>query len=333
MKKIAILILFAFLICGCAKEKNEVVIYTSLDQLFSEPILKDFQRETSIKVKAIYDVEAAKTTGLVNRLIAERNYPRCDVFWNSEIGRTIILKNKGILTPYISPSSKDIPAQFKDKENYWVGFASRARVLVYNKDLVSLEQVPQSIFELTQSQWQGQVALANPLFGTTSIHCASLFVKLGDDKASQYFQELKENKAMIVDGNSTSRDRVVSGMLKIGFTDTDDVNVALEEGKNIAMIFPDKDGIGTLLIPNTVCLIKNGPNPENGRRLIDYLLSKEVENKLAFSGSLQIPVRADVLRPDNCPKLDEFKWMQVDYEVLADEMERVGKILKKILLQ
>ncbi len=335
MKKMNLIVIFLlfFLSWGCGRRVKEVVIYTSLDQLFSEPILKGFERETGIKVKAIYDIEAAKTTGLVNRLIAEKKYPRCDVFWNSEIGRTIILKKKGILAPYTSPSSKEIPGQFKDKEKYWTGFAARARVLVYNKNLVSEEEVPRSIFELTKNQWQGQVALANPLFGTTSAHCAALFVKLGEDEARKYFQALKKNKVVIVDGNSTSRDRVVSGMLKIGFTDTDDVNVALEQGKNIGMVFPDEDGIGTLLIPNTVCLIKNGPNPKNGKKLIDYLLSKKVESKLAFSGSLQIPLRIGVKRPKNSPRLDEFSWMEVDYEKIADEIQRSGQALHEILLR
>jgi len=101
---------------------TQVVVYTSLDQIFSEPVLRDFERLTGIKVRAVYDVEAAKTTGLVNRLIAEKKRPKCDVFWNSEIGRTIVLKRKGVLTPYCSPSALDIPPIFKDKEGSWTGF-------------------------------------------------------------------------------------------------------------------------------------------------------------------------------------------------------------------
>jgi iron(III) transport system substrate-binding protein len=90
----------------------EVVVYTSLDQLFSEPILREFQAQTGVEVKAVYDVEASKTTGLVNRLIAEKDRPRADVFWNSEVGRTLVLKDKGVLERYRSPSAEDIPAQF-----------------------------------------------------------------------------------------------------------------------------------------------------------------------------------------------------------------------------
>ena len=134
---------FVTFFLGCQKEEvREVVIYTSLDQVFSEPVLQKYEADTGVKVKAVYDVEATKTTGLVNRPIAEKSNPQADVFWNSEVGRTLILKEKGILTPYRSPSASDIPVQFKDPEGYWTGFAARARVLIVNTDLVPEEEMP-----------------------------------------------------------------------------------------------------------------------------------------------------------------------------------------------
>jgi len=113
--------------CKGKEPAQEVVIYTSLDKVFSQPILEAFEKETGIKVLDVYDSEATKTTGLVNRLIAEKNNPRADVFWNSETGRTIVLKQKGVLVRYISPSASDIPAQFKDPDGCWIGFAARCR--------------------------------------------------------------------------------------------------------------------------------------------------------------------------------------------------------------
>ncbi|MHC4068613.1 MAG: type 2 periplasmic-binding domain-containing protein [Planctomycetota bacterium] len=120
----------ALFFAGCkGKEqaRQEVVIYTSLDKVFSQPILDEFEKLTGIRVLAVYDSEATKTTGLVNRLIAEKNSPRADVFWNSETGRTIVLKQKGVLAKYISPSASDIPAQFRDPDGCWTGFAARCR--------------------------------------------------------------------------------------------------------------------------------------------------------------------------------------------------------------
>ncbi len=102
--------------------QTSVIVYTSHDHIYSEPALNAFEQKTGVKVKALYDVEAAKTTGIVNRLLAEKNHPRCDVFWNNEHSRTIVLKHKGLLTPYHSPSAAEIPAQFKDADGYWAGF-------------------------------------------------------------------------------------------------------------------------------------------------------------------------------------------------------------------
>jgi iron(III) transport system substrate-binding protein len=334
--------LFAFLglmlvLAACSSDaprgKGSVVIYTSLDQIFSEPILGDFEAETGIKVRALYDTEAAKTTGMVNRLIAEKSNPQADVFWNSEVGRTIILKNKGVLAPYKSPSAADIPAEFKDAEGYWAGFAARARILIYNTDLVSPDDVPGSIFELTEPKWRGQVALANPLFGTTATHTAALFLALGDEGAREYFEALKQNDVVIVPGNATSRDRVRDGEILIGFTDTDDANIAIRDGKPVGIVFPDTDGIGTLLIPNTIAMIKNGPNPENAKKLIDYLLSEEVESKLAFARSAQIPLRAGVERPEGVPDFESVKTMTIDFERIAAKMEETAPYLQALYVE
>lgn len=97
-----------------------MVVYTSTDQVFSEPVLKKFEEETGIEVKAIFDTEETKSTGLVNRLIAEKNRPKCDVFWSNDVLRVEILKQKGILSPYYPIASQNIPKKFKDPRGYGV---------------------------------------------------------------------------------------------------------------------------------------------------------------------------------------------------------------------
>ena len=290
-----ILMVFALVIlCSCTSggqfKNEEVVIYTSLDQTYSEPVLKLFEQKTGIKVKPVYDTEASKTTGMVNRIIAKKNNPQADVFWNSETGHTIRLKKMGLLTPYVSPSASDIPVTFKDKDGYWTGFAARCRVLICNTDLISEEEAPASIFDLTEPEWNGRFTLAYPLFGTTATHSAALFSYLGDEKAKEFFEKLKNNNAVIVDGNSTSRDRVAAGEYPLGFTDSDDANVALLNNDPIKIIFPDSDDMGTLVIPNTAAIINNSPHPEQAKGFIDFILSKEIEALLARMPGAQIPL-------------------------------------------
>jgi len=329
-KFVSLLFLFVSLFSLAYAREREVVVYTSVDQAFSEPILKVYEKRTGVEVKAVYDVEAAKTVGLVNRLLAEKEHPQADVFWNSEIARTIMLKERGVLALYKSPSAKDIPPQFKDKDGYWTGFACRARVLIYNTKLLEESEVPKSIFELIKPKWKEKVALGYPLLGTIATHMGALYAVLGQERAEEFLKALKENDVLIVPGNSVVRDILVEGEVPIGFTDTDDVNVAIQSGKSVKMLYPDQDGIGTLLIPNTVALIKNCPHPEEGKRLIDFLLSKEVESLLAFSESANMPVRDDVKTPPYVPKISSIRFMRVNYEEVAHNIKKSDRFCQRL---
>jgi iron(III) transport system substrate-binding protein len=310
---------------------NEVTVYVSTDRVFSEPILKAYEQKTGVKVKAVYDTEETKSTGLANKLLAEKNNPQADVFWSNEPVRTLVLKSRGVLAPYQSPNAEGIPATFKDAGGYWTGFSARIRVIVYNTNLIKPEDAPKSIHDLADPKWKDQIAIADPRFGSTSFHVAALYAELGDEKADEFFRKLKANGVKIVPGNSVVRDLVVKGEVKMGLTDTDDVNVALEDKQPVAMVLPDRDGMGAPLMPNMVSLVAGAPRAEAGKKLIDHLLSAEVERALAQSEAVQIPLRAGVEGPKNIPPLDSFKPMTLDYGKAASRVEDVVKRLQPIL--
>lgn len=308
---------------------NEVVVYTSEDKIFSEPVLQAFEKKEGIKVRAIFDTEETKSTGLVNRLIAEKDNPQADVFWSGDPVRPVLLAIKGLTTPYVSRTASDIPNHFKDSEGHWTGFSARARIILYNTNLVSMDEKPLSIFDLTKPKWRGQVAIANPLFGTTSIHMAALFITLGDEKAKQFLNDLKANGVKIVSSNGEVKRLVARGEVKAGITDTDDANVAVREGNAVKIVYPDASGIGTLIMPNMVCLMKNSPNPENGKKLIDYLLRAEVEKSLAWAACAQMPLRYEVRTPAVVLTIDAIKGMNINYHDVARKLDEISGFLKQ----
>lgn len=318
----------ASLLAGCLPGKPAVVVYTALDEMYSRPILDDFTAETGILAQTVYDTEAAKTTGLVTRLIEEKGRPRADVFWNNEVAQTIVLKGKGVLQPYHSPAAKAFPERFKDVEGYWTGFAARGRVLIYNTNLTKTP--PTSIQAFVDPQWAGKAAIARPLFGTTATQASALFAFWGEDKAMAFFKGIEDNRVAILAGNASVRDAVARGDYAFGWTDTDDANGAVEDGLPVKWLFPDQDGIGTLVIPNTVALTAGAPHPEAAKKLIDYLLSPAVEAKLAGLRSLQIPLNPQVQPPDNVPKLSSVKTMDVSFEAAAAQMERAMALLRGV---
>ncbi len=325
----------SFLFSGCGDP--DVVLYVSLDRSFSEPLIKKFEKRTGLKVDARYDVEASKTVGHYLKIREEMPRPRCDVFWNNEVMLTARLKQLGALEPYVSPSAADIPDNFKDDEGYWTGFAARARIFIVNTELLpDQSKWPASYKDLVDPCWKGKCGMAKPLAGTTATHGTVLFQLLGEKGAKEYFQGILDNECVTPPGNANLMRNVRKGGFPFGFTDTDDFNVALVDKYPVAAVYPDQgEGEpGTLLIPNSVCLIKGAPHPEVAKKLIDFILSAEVEEELAVATSAQIPLRPGVKKPDyiKVPGRD-FRAMVVDFEKAALEYDMRHEFFRELFLQ
>ena len=315
---------------GCRKDQSpEVVVYTALDQEFSQPIFADFTRETGTVVKAKYDAESTKTVGLTQAILAERQRPRCDLFWNNEIINTYRLENAGLLRHYASPAAAGYPPSAHSPNGTWYGLAARARVLIVNTNQISEERRPKSIRDLTDPQWYDRCGIAKPLFGTTATHAACLFAKWGDAEAEDFFRGVKRN-ARIMSGNRQVAEAVGGGSLAFGLTDTDDAVAEVEKGLPVAIAYPDQrpKEIGTLFIPNTLALIKDSPHPKEAEKLLDYLLSADVERRLAQGPSAQIPLRPGVEASPRVKTPAQVKAMDVDWSAAAAKWDAASRFLQ-----
>jgi len=305
-------------------EDGEVVRpYVSLDREHSAPILALFEKETGIRVEATYDTEATKTVGLVRKLIAEKEDPQADVYWNNELATTIKLKEHGVLERYDVENARDIPAEFKDPDGYWVGFAARARVLIVNTNLVKPDERPTSMWDLCDPKWKGKTCMARPETGTTAAHAAALYV-IDEAKADEYFDKLIANDVHWLTGNAHCMREVAAGRYAFGWTDTDDFEVARTQRQPVAKVYPDKgaDDVGVMYIPNSLVLVKGCENPEAGKKLINWLLSAESEARLANATTAQIPVRPGVEVPDHVRRPDQVgKAMHVDWDQVGKEYD------------
>ncbi len=313
---------------GCRGKRQEVIVYTSVDQVFSEPILRTFERDTGIVVRAVFDTEETKSTGVLNRLIAEAPHPQADVFWSGDPIRPFVLIRRGLVDSYQAPSASSLPPAFRAADGSWTGFAARARILLVNLSRVPQTAMPRSVSDLTDPRWKNQTAIANPLFGTTTIHIAALSTTWGDDKTRRYLDALTENGVRVASSNGEVKRLVVAGEVAFGLADTDDANEALRAGAPVEVVYPDQDGIGTLVLPTSVVLLRGGPNPVAAKRLIDLLVSPETERQMAESAA-HIPLRSEVPSPSGVRRLNQIRAMRVDYSRVASEMQRIQPWLRK----
>ena len=183
-------------------QKPRLVVYCTHDSIYADSILRDFTRQTGIAVAARYDTEATKSLGLTELLVREKNAPRCDVFWNNELLGTLDLQERGILAPYRGPGWQRIPANFKDADGSWAGFAARLRVQIFNtqKTTPPADQAPELPRDLSR------FAIAKPLYGTTLTHSAVLWQRWGREKTTAWHRDWRTRGVRELNGNAAVKE-------------------------------------------------------------------------------------------------------------------------------
>ncbi|MDZ4689556.1 MAG: substrate-binding domain-containing protein [Planctomycetaceae bacterium] len=278
-----------------------LVVYCAHDAVYSEEVLREFERQTGLPLDIRFDTEATKSLGLVQLIERERQQPRCDVFWNNELLGTLDLQKQGLLLPYQGDGWQRMPEQFRDADGHWVGFGARMRVWIVNTTAMSADE---SSVGWALALEASRVAMAQPMFGTTLTHYAVMCDQLGLPTLQELHRELRRRGLREVPGNGLVKDLVVAGTCDCGWTDTDDTFLALDAGAPIAMLPIEVDG-KTIVIPNTVAIIRGTQRETDARRLVDFLASRETELRLARSSARQIPLGdiGDESLPDDVERL------------------------------
>lgn len=328
------------------RRNESVVLYSSVDDALLAEAVKLAERETGLKIKVVGDTEATKTTGLVQRLIAERDRPKADVWWSSEAMGTCKLASEGVLAEeaVATLAGLDPPWPAMLRQPTWTGFACRGRVMVVNTKRVAKQDIPRRLGDLISPTWKSRIGIARPQFGTTRGHCAALMVEHGEPAYSAWLDGLRENRVRWLDGNATVVRACAMGEIDVGLTDTDDVHAGIAKEWPVEMVFesvdrpglPDAPGIGRtgdltstgpLLIPNTIARVNNGPNPDGARRLIDVLLSATSERMLARSESKNLPTRPGL--DVEFPECAIPNGRHVDWSKAADVADRAIELASR----
>lgn len=307
----AVVGLFAVLVAGLMWMSHvpdeALVVYCAHDSIYSDEILNEFEDRTGIKLVVRYDTEATKSLGLVNLLLAEKDAPMCDVFWNNEVLGTMKLKRAGILRAYSKASSSRIPSRFRDPDGMWIGFGARMRIWIANTESEAFKQAGDSwsnalnaTLNNTETDAQNKIgnqaavdfsriAMAKPLYGTTLTHYSILTREWGIDRLRKWHSSIRQQGLQEVNGNSSSKNIVANGQADFGWTDTDDYSLAVQAQQPVAYA-PVFVGEYTICIPNSVAIIQGTQKQSAAEQLVDFLTSAEIEVRLANSRSRQIPL-------------------------------------------
>ncbi len=329
---------------GEAGSSKRVVVYSSIDREVIEPVLGAFNRAQAsaagsagggLVAELVGDTEATKTTGLMQRLLSEKDRPRADVWLSSEAVGTVWLAKQDLLAAWPTAADGGVAAgegvalvgalaawPTVHRTADWVGMALRQRRIVYNTRVITLERRPRSIEELCRDDLRGRVVIAKARFGTTRGHVALLHARLGDDGLRALATKLGAAGVRQVDGNAGVVRAVARGEAHAGLTDCDDVYAGQREGWPVDFV-ADALEADLPMVPTTLALVRGGPNPRGGVALATWLLDGHLERALAGGDWRAVPVSPAVRAELNVQ--DEARaeaWETLDVERALSIWER-----------
>lgn len=261
------IVTMTLLLSGCGKSERVVVVYTSQDQIYAEPVLAEFTRQTGIKVLPVFDSESVKTAGLAQRLIAEKENPRADVFWSNE---EMISRHLGELGALDT--------------NAWATAGYRTRRIIFNTNFISASAAPKSLADLTDPKWTRRVALAYPVYGTTAAQFVALRQAWGDERWQAWCKALAANHPFVVDGNSMVVRLVGNAEAWIGLTDFDDFAAGIRNGFPIASQSLTCESVA---IPSSVGIVHGAPHRAEADAFFKFARSDRAVNELVTAKALE----------------------------------------------
>ncbi|MEK7439440.1 MAG: extracellular solute-binding protein [Chloroflexota bacterium] len=307
---------------SAAAPSGSLVIYSGRSEALIKPVIEKFKAKYPAVTVAL---KAGSNSELANALIEETANPQADVFVATELMTLQSLADKGVFEGYKSANLKDVSSQYQHPDGLWTGLTLRARVIMYNTDLVKADDAPKSIFDLTNPKWKGQIAAAGSANGSLQAQVAEMRQLLGDEKAQKWLTDLKANEVKFFGGHTDVRKAVGAGEFKIGLVNHYYYHLQVAEKSKVAVIYPDqgKEELGLIVNATGAGLIKGAKNLNNAKAFVDYLLSAEGQEIFAQL-NYEYPLRKDApLHKDVAPL--------TNYRIAVFDVVKVGQSLNSTL--
>ena len=307
---------------------GELVIYSGRSEPLLQPVIDAFKAKYP-NVDVL--LKAGSNSELANALIEEQANPQADVFVTTELFTVQSLAQQGIFQSYMPVGADQLPAEFIGADNLWTGLTRRARVIMYNADLVSEEELPTSIFDLTDPKWQGQIAAAGSTNGSMQAQIAAMRQLIGEEEAEAWLNGLIDNEVTFFGGHTDVRKAVGAGEFKLGLVNHYYYYLQQAEGSNVGIIFPDQgEGqIGLITNATAAAVVSGAPHVEAAQAFMDFLVSPEGQ-KLFAEQNYEYPLLPGVQLHADVQPLDSFRFADVDVVKAAEEFDATFDLMERV---
>lgn len=298
---------------------GELIVYTSRAESLFKPVIEAFNQ-------AHPDVKVTVLTGsngeLAAKLLEERANPQADVLINSDILTMQSLSEQGAFVGNDSPAVAAVPEAYRADDGSWVALTLRPRVIMYNTELISPEEVPATMMGLTDPQWKGEVGSADSRNGAMVAQLVAMRHLLGEETMSAFVRGLVANDTQWFGGHTDVRKAVGAGELKLGLVNHYYYHLSKAEGAPVGIVYPDQGegGMGLVVNSTNAAIVQGAKHPELAQLFVDFMLSPEGQ-KIYAEQNFEYPITPGVETADGVPPLSDFKLADMTLKLLWDELQ------------
>ncbi|MGQ0845589.1 MAG: iron ABC transporter substrate-binding protein [Sporichthyaceae bacterium] len=286
-------------------QNEELVIYSGRQERLVGPIIDAFSRETGIKVSVRY----GDTAQLAAQLIEEGTRTDADVFFSQDGGALGALDKRDRLSPIPQETLDRVPAQFRAGDGKWIGTSARSRVIVYDPKQLTEDQVPNSVLDLTDPKWKGQIGIA-PNNASFQSFVTAMRVLKGEEGAKSWLEGIKANEPKIYDNNililnAAERSQIKVGLINHYYWYEQVAEEGIEKVPARLKFLPNGDPGALINVAGAAVL--NGTNaPNAAQRFISYLVSENAQREFSLKLK-EYPLLANVPLPPDLPALNTLQ--------------------------
>ncbi len=303
--------------CGGSDDPPDgaLTVYSGRSEVLIAPILEQFTDETGIPVEVRYGESAE----LLATIVEEGENSPADLFFSQDAGSLGAAEGEGLLADLPKNVLSEVNPEFRSPEGGWVGTSGRARIIAYNTEALSEDDLPESVFDLTDPEWEGRVGWS-PTNASFQAFVTAMRASEGEEAARAWLEGMEANGAVAYADNETARDAIAAGEIDLAPINHYYIAQAkAEEGDDypVEAYFPPGGDLGSLINVAGVGLLASSDQSEETTQLIEFLLEPDAQRFFTES-SKEYPLAGNIETDPNLVPLAEIKQPDIELSDLND---------------
>jgi iron(III) transport system substrate-binding protein len=313
---------------GGGSDGGTLTVYSGREEELVAPLLQRFEEESGINLEVRY----ADSAELAATIAEEGGNSPADVFFAQDPGSLGAVAEEGLLAELPDEALERVDERYRDPDGRWVGTSGRVRVIAYNTDELSEDELPDSVLDLTDPKWKGKIGFP-PTNASFQAFVTALRLSAGEEQAREWLEGIKANDPKLYERNTPVVEAVAAGEIQVGLVNHYYLYLVKEESPDapVANHFLSGDDPGALVSVAGVGIVDATDDEDDARELVDYLLSEAGQRFYVDEAEeAEYPLIEGVEPKEGLPALADVPGPDVDLAEFGPELEKTLELLNEV---